>query len=93
MTNPDCFEIIVTGRVQGVGYRHFALQRALDLGITGWVKNQADNSVLIMAQADEEVIRTFIDFLYLGPTRSRVVQISKSKINSMPIFDTFSIRY
>jgi acylphosphatase len=90
---PESFEIVVTGRVQGVGYRHFAHQTALNLGINGWVRNQPDDSVLIIAQADPEVIDTFIDFLYLGPTRSRVVQISKSKINTMPIFDTFSIRY
>ena len=89
----DSFEIVVSGRVQGVGFRYFAMQRAIELGITGWVRNQADNSVIMVAQADEVVINTFVDFLYLGPTRSRVAQISKSKINSSPIFDTFSIRY
>lgn len=90
---PDSYEIVVTGRVQGVGFRQFTIQRAFELGITGWVRNQVDDSVLIVAQGDAEVINTFIDFLYLGPTRSRVAQISKSKINSLPIFDTFSVRY
>ena len=87
------YEITVTGRVQGVGYRYFAARKANEMGITGWVKNAVDGSVIIVAQGIEEEIETYIDYLYLGPTRSRVDQISKVKFNTLTNFDNFSVKY
>jgi acylphosphatase len=87
------YEITVSGRVQGVGYRYFSVQKANELGITGWVKNSVDGSVIIVAQGIEEEIITFIDYLYIGPTRSRVDHISKVKFNSLGNFDNFSVKY
>ncbi len=87
------YEIIVSGRVQGVGYRYYTVQQAQMLGIQGYVRNQADNSVLIVAQGEEEVIKVFIDFLRIGPTRARVDHIFKSKINNLSDFNNFSIKY
>jgi acylphosphatase len=63
------------------------------MGITGWVKNSVDGGVIIVAQGIEEEIKTFIDYLYIGPTRSRVVQISKVKFNTLSNFDNFSVKY
>lgn len=87
------YELIISGRVQGVGYRYFAAQKANEMGITGWVKNSVDGSVIVVAQGIEEEIQTFIDYLYIGPTRSRVDQISKVKFNTLSNFDNFSIKY
>jgi acylphosphatase len=87
------YEINITGRVQGVGYRYFAVQKANELGIKGWVKNSVDGSVIIVAQGIEEEIKTFTDYLYIGPTRSRVDQISKVKFNTLANFDNFSVKY
>lgn len=87
------YEITVKGRVQGVGYRYYTVQQAQLLGVKGYIRNQADNSVVIVAQADEEVIQTFIDYLYIGPTRARVDYISKIKIDYSSDFDNFSIKY
>ena len=87
------YELNITGRVQGVGYRYFAAQKANEMGITGWVKNAVDGSVIVVAQGIEEEIETFIDFLYIGPTRSRVDQISKVKFNTLSDFNNFSIKY
>ncbi len=87
------YEIIVTGRVQGVGFRHYTVQKANELGVLGWVKNMPDDSILILAQGDKSVIKTFIDFLYIGPTRSRVSQVSKLEIISSTNFHNFSVKY
>jgi acylphosphatase len=87
------YEIVVSGRVQGVGFRHFAVQRANELGVTGWVRNMPDDSVLIVACANEPVIKTFIDFLYIGPVRSHVSHISKTEIISSANFHNFSVKY
>jgi acylphosphatase len=87
------YELNITGRVQGVGYRYFAALKANEMGITGWVKNAVDGSVIIVAQGIEEEIKTYIDYLYIGPTRSRVDQISKVKFNTLSDFNNFSVKY
>lgn len=87
------FELLVSGRVQGVGFRYYTVQKANELGIVGWVKNMPDDSVMIVAQGDETGIKTFIEFLYIGPVRSRVVHISKSEIISSANFNNFSVKY
>ena len=89
----DQYELIISGRVQGVGYRYYAVQQAQLLGVKGYVRNQADNSVLVVAQADEEIIKIFIDYLYVGPTRARVDHISKIKMTSLTVFNNFSVKY
>ncbi len=87
------YEITVSGRVQGVGFRYFALHRAQELGITGWAKNMVDGNVQIIAQGDEPTLKTFADFLRLGPTLSRVDKISIYKSEIITVFDTFSVKY
>lgn len=87
------YELNITGRVQGVGFRYFAAQKANEMGIKGWVKNAVDGSVIIVARGIEQEIKTFIDYLYIGPTRSRVDQISKVKFNTLSDFNNFSVKY
>lgn len=87
------YEIHITGRVQGVGFRYFVLQKAKEFGITGWVKNSTDGGVIVVAQGEESVLDTFIDFLQIGPTRARVDRISKYKMDLLSVFDIFSVKY
>lgn len=54
------YDITVTGRVQGVGFRYFAQLEAKQRELTGWVKNEDDGSVRIEAQGNEENVNTFI---------------------------------
>ncbi len=87
------YEINIKGRVQGVGYRYFVRQKATEMGISGWVKNTVDNGVMIVAQGIEAEIKTFIDYLYIGPTRSRVDNISTCVMQITTVFDSFSVKY
>lgn len=87
------YEIIISGRVQGVGYRYFAVQKANEMGITGWVKNSVDGGVIIIAQGIEAELQTFIDYLYIGPTCARVDRIVSNKMQLVTVFDKFSVKY
>ena len=87
------YEIDISGRVQGVGYRYFALKKAQEQGVTGWTKNMVDGSVKIIAQGDEPTLKTYVDYLRLGPTLSRVDKISIYKSEITEVFDTFSVKY
>ncbi len=86
------YELKITGKVQGVGFRYFAYQKANEIGINGWVKNSRDGGVLIIAQGDEIDINTFIDYLQIGPTRARVDNISKYKMQTLSKFEKFVIK-
>lgn len=64
--------IEVKGRVQGVGFRYFTKQTANKLSVYGFVKNKADGSVYIEAEAIQENLDAFIHWIEKGPTWSRV---------------------
>lgn len=55
--------IFFYGRVQGVGFRYYAVQKANQLGLTGWVKNLYDGSVEMEVEGQEKLIDQLIIFL------------------------------
>ncbi len=67
--------IIVTGRVQGVGYRASARDKAASLGLSGWVRNKLDESVEITAEGDAFSVSTFISWCQLGPRWASVDEL------------------
>ena len=58
--------MIVSGRVQGVGFRFSAQQKAIDLHLTGWVRNKIDGTVEIEIEGQSEKIEQFIQDLEKG---------------------------
>ncbi len=63
---------VVRGRVQGVGYRFFALRAARELGLNGWVRNLPDGSVETLAEGEADALAQFVKRLGYGPLTSRV---------------------
>ena len=78
---------IVTGRVQGVGYRFFAERAAREFGILGSVRNLPDGSVEAVAQGEEAAIARFFERLRRGPLGSRVDRVSEE---DLPVSDLSS---
>ncbi|MFC1513655.1 acylphosphatase [candidate division KSB1 bacterium] len=64
--------IIVTGVVQGVGFRWFVNRTAENLGVTGWVKNRRDGSVEIEAEGGRNILEALIKEVKIGPRFSTV---------------------
>lgn len=62
----------VHGRVQGVGFRWWTRSRALELGLTGYAKNQADGRVLVVAQGERTACERLLDALQGPDTPGRV---------------------
>ena len=58
--------IIVSGRVQGVGFRYTASHAAQMLGLTGWVRNDFSGTVTMELQGDEELISRMVPVLEQG---------------------------
>src|SRR5450755_320218 len=72
---------LVRGRVQGVGFRWFVEREAHILGIAGWVRNNHDGSVEILAQGTRDQISGLHGRLREGPRAARVdaVEVSESR--------------
>jgi acylphosphatase len=65
-------QVRVLGRVQGVGYRFFVQRVARELHLTGWVRNEADGSVVLEAQGTEAPLQELIRELRFGPSLAQV---------------------
>jgi acylphosphatase len=68
--------LVITGRVQGVWYRHSTIIEALRLGITGWVRNRHDGSVEAMIAGSAEAVAAMIEWARHGPPDARVDHVA-----------------
>lgn len=68
------YTIIVSGKVQGVFFRATTKQKADELNISGFARNEPDGCVYIRAEGEEENLQAFIAWCHLGPPRARVDQ-------------------
>ena len=82
---------VITGNVQGVAYRTYAQDSATFLKIVGYVENMSDGSVMVVGQAQTEVLKEFVEYLNEGSLMSQVsgVAIDWRTINKT--FDEFSV--
>ena len=68
--------LIITGIVQGVGYRASFMQQARALQLSGWVRNRRDGSVEAMVAGDAQAVQAIIDWARRGPSSARVDDIA-----------------
>lgn len=83
----------VTGRVQGVGFRHFARTRAGQLALEGWVRNEPDGSVRLEAEGPADALESLLDAVREGPRTARVDEVAADWKAPTDEFDAFSVRY
>lgn len=86
------YEIRVTGRVQGVGFRYFTQQQARTLNLTGWVRNTLDGGVMAIVQGPKHAIDTFVDYLWVGPPLSEVKSVTKIEVLKIEEFNNFEVK-
>ena len=83
--------IVFYGRVQGVGFRYYAVNKANQLGLTGWVKNLPDGTVEMEVQGEGPLIDQLVIFLQ----NRTYIWIEKLDARSIPLLDdsSFQERY
>jgi len=69
--------VVVSGQVQGVGFRWFVRQNAKALGVHGWVRNRVDGCVEAEAEGSAEALAAFLAALREGPSRARVEHVTE----------------
>lgn len=71
---------VVSGRVQGVGFRWFTAEAASREGLHGWVRNTADGCVEIRAEGDADALERFERTIGHGPPRARVERVEVEEV-------------
>ncbi|HSM36415.1 MAG TPA: acylphosphatase [Longimicrobiales bacterium] len=82
---------VVTGRVQGVGYRLWCRHQAEALGVHGSVRNRCDGKVEVLARAAPDVLRAFEAKLRQGPLPARVEGVASLPVHDEPSSAGFEI--
>jgi acylphosphatase len=83
--------LIISGRVQGVGYRYSAQIKAHELVLKGWVKNLPNGNVEVLAQGDETSLHELLQWAHKGPALARVNHIEIKWSDSQDLFESFAI--
>ena len=78
MTDRPAARLIVSGRVQGVGYRYWTIGEARRQGLDGWVRNLADGGVEILALGDPAALDRLEAACQSGPAGARVTAVARS---------------
>ncbi len=89
-----CLEAVISGRVQGVGFRYFTVRSARSLsGITGWVRNEPDGTVRLIAEGPVDSLQKLLKKVQQGPTSARVQNVELEWKQPTGEFEAFEVRY
>jgi acylphosphatase len=83
---------LVSGRVQGVGFRYFVLLAARQVGLDGDVRNLRDGRVEVRVRGAAEELRRLLEEVRRGPSGSRVDRVEQEEIDVLP-FEGFDVRF
>ncbi len=81
----------VTGRVQMVGFRYSARQKAAELKLTGWVRNEPDGSVSVCAEGSRAALEMMEEWLHQGPPSAQVSGVDSRWAPAQGTFSRFSV--
>ncbi len=84
--------MIVSGRVQGVGFRYATVHEAEKLGLKGWVRNLPSGEVEIVAEGGEEALGMLVSWARRGPRAARVGSVHEEWSENLGHFAEFRIR-
>jgi len=82
--------LTITGRVQGVGYRDWAIDTGQRLGLTGWVRNRRDGAVEALIVGEDEAVGQMIEACRRGPPLARVDEIDVDPVDLDILPDGFT---
>ena len=91
--NIKTYDVLISGRVQGVGFRYFTVSIAGKYDVRGYVANKPDGKVEIICQGEQEELESFLDEVKKGPAFSVVTDISIDPIENPRNYNTFEIKF
>lgn len=91
MTSNRIVRLIVSGHVQGVGFRAFVARRAGEHGLRGWVRNRRDGTVEAVIAGAAEAVAAVLADIGKGPRGGRVDSIETEELAAMPLERSASV--
>ncbi len=85
------YNLRITGKVQGVWFRASTRDKAREVGVNGFVRNEPDGSVYAELEGEESDVQELIDWCHKGPERARVEEVEVEEGSSKG-FDDFEVR-
>lgn len=85
--------VIIHGKVQGVNFRWVTYEKALQLNLTGWVKNTPGRKVEAVFEGDEESLKEMLQFVKKGPPAARVTTVEEGWSETDIPYQEFTIEY
>ena len=85
-------QVVVHGRVQGVGFRYAALEVAQAAGVTGWVRNRRDGTVEALVQGNGAAVDAVVAWCRRGPPAARVTDVDVAEAPPEASYATFELR-
>ena len=86
-------QVTVHGRVQGVAFRYSTIERAEELGLTGWVRNTDERTVEAVFEGPEENVKEMVKWCHRGPLLARVTKVDSEYSNATGEFGEFGVRF
>ena len=84
---------VVSGVVQGVGFRYSTRNAGEQFGLSGWVRNRPDGTVEVWAQGPELQVSQFMLFLETGPRHARVTSLTTVEVEEDQTLRGFEVRF
>jgi acylphosphatase len=91
--NIKTYNILISGRVQGVGFRYFAVSVAEKYDVMGFVRNISGGKVEIVCQGEEDELKSFMDEVRQGPAFSVITDTVTEEVPENKKYSSFEIKY
>ena len=85
--------VIVHGRVQGVAFRNYTCRQALELGVTGWIRNLPDGAVEGLFEGDNSAVTSLVEWCRSGPPAAQVERLDIRDGVYRGEFESFAITF
>ncbi len=79
---PQAVRVLVSGRVQGVAFRHFTRRTAERLGLAGWVRNLDDGRVEVWIEGARPAVEELVQWLHHGPPAAQVARVDVDAVEA-----------
>jgi acylphosphatase len=88
-----CLHLKIFGEVQGVGFRYYAREKAEELNLTGWIRNNFDGTVECEICGEQDSLEKFLKWANKGPSWAKVEKVEVKWNECRNDFSHFEIRY
>jgi len=85
--------VFISGRVQGVAFRHYTVKMARSLNLGGWVRNLGDGRVEAVIEGDDDLVDAMLAWCGRGPSLAHVAHVDVQEEPCSGEYEDFSIRY